>query len=68
MRAGGIGAAIIVIWLVIGAIAAAQRGYFSSSSSNCAKASSTAVTIVAGPLNYIGVNPKINCQVPQPSK
>jgi hypothetical protein len=26
------------------------------------------VTIIAGPLNYVGVNPKINCAVPQPSK
>jgi hypothetical protein len=65
MRVGGI---IVVIWLVIGVIAAAQRGYFSGSSSNCAKAGSTAVTVVAGPLNYIGVNPKVNCQVPQPSQ
>jgi hypothetical protein len=63
-----IGAVIVVIWLIIGVIAATQRGYFSSASSNCAKASSTIVTIVAGPLNYIGVNPKIHCNVPQPSK
>jgi hypothetical protein len=29
------------------------------------------VTIVAGPLNYLGANPKVNCpevKVPQPSK
>lgn len=25
-------------------------------------------TMVAGPLNYIGVDPKISCHVPQPSK
>jgi hypothetical protein len=63
-----IAAVIVVIWLIIGAVAATQRGYFSSSSSNCAKASNTIVTIAAGPLNYIGVNPKIKCNVPQPSK
>jgi len=68
VRAGGIGGVIIVLWLLIGAIAAGQRGYFSNANDNCAKASTTAVTIVAGPLNYIGVNPKVNCQVPQPSK
>ncbi len=67
-RGSSVGAVIIVIWLVIGAIAAAQRGYFSSSSTNCAKASNTFVTIVAGPLNYIGVNPKIKCTTPQPSQ
>jgi len=68
VRTGGIGAVIVVIWLVIGVIAAGQRGYFSSSQDNCAKAGTTIVTILAGPLNYIGVNPKINCQVPQPSQ
>jgi hypothetical protein len=33
-----------------------------------AKLGTIAVTIVAGPLNYAGVNPKIKCQLPQPSK
>jgi hypothetical protein len=68
VRLGGIGAVIIVIWLLIGLIAAGQRGYFSSSQANCAQAGTTIVTIIAGPLNYIGVNPKVNCTVPQPSK
>jgi hypothetical protein len=64
-----IGALIVVVWLVIGALAAGQRGYFSSSDTNCAKAGTIAVTIVAGPLNYVGVNPKVkDCNVPQPSK
>jgi hypothetical protein len=63
-----IGTAILVIWLVIGVIAAAQRRYFSGSEANCAKLGTIAVTIVAGPLNYVGVNPKINCTVPQPSQ
>jgi hypothetical protein len=26
------------------------------------------VTIVAGPLNYVGVNPQIECELPQPSQ
>ena len=39
MRVGGL---IVLIWLVIGAIA-------------------------AGPLNYVGVNPKISCHLPTPS-
>ncbi len=63
-----IGAVVIVIWLVIGVIAAIQRGYFSNAGTNCAKASNTVVTVVAGPLNYVGINPKIKCDVPQPSK
>jgi hypothetical protein len=69
MRLGSIGGVIVLIWLIIGAIAAGQRGYYSNSGdASCAKAGTIIVTIVAGPLNYLGVNPKINCQVPQPSK
>jgi hypothetical protein len=63
-----IGTLLLVIWLVIGAIAAGQRNYYSGSTANCAKAGTIIVTILAGPLNYFGVNPKIKCQVPQPSK
>lgn len=60
---------LLVLWLIVGAIAAGQRNYYSGSVTNCAKASTIAVTIVSGPLNYVGVNPKIRaCQVPQPSK
>jgi hypothetical protein len=57
---------LIVIWLVIGAIAAGQRGYYSSGKTNCAGFATIAVTIIAGPLNYMGVNPKTTC--PKPSK
>jgi hypothetical protein len=63
-----VGAAVLVIWLVIGVVAAAQRDYFSGSDANCAKLGSTALTIIVGPLNYVGVNPKIKCAAPQPSK
>lgn len=59
---------IIVVWLLIGVLAAAQRNYFSGGSANCAKTGDTVVTIVAGPLNYFGVNPKVKCTLPQPSK
>ncbi len=59
---------LIVIWLVIGAIAAGQRHYYSSAPTNCAKAGTITETILAGPLNYVGVNPKItSCKLPQPS-
>jgi hypothetical protein len=68
MRYGSVGAVIVAIWLIIGVLAAGQRGYFSSSTENCAKTGTTIVTILAGPLNYVGVNPKVNCTVPQPSK
>jgi hypothetical protein len=60
---------IVLVWLLIGAFAAFQRGYFSEERDvSCKTAGDTVLTIVAGPLNYVGVNPKIDCTVPQPSK
>jgi len=63
-----IGSLILIIWLVIGAVAAGQRGYCNGTIGSCTKASTIVVTILAGPLNYVGVNPKIECKVPQPSQ
>ncbi len=62
-----LGTALLVIWLIIGAIAGAQRHYYNGSIASCTKASTIVVTILAGPLNYVGVNPKVACHVPQPS-
>ena len=68
MRGGGIIGAIVVIWLIIGAIAAFQRDYFKRGAENCASAGTIALTVIVGPLNYFGVNPKVtNCNLPQPS-
>jgi hypothetical protein len=63
-----IGAVIVVIWIIVGLVAAGQRGYFNGSEANCAKAGNTILTIVSGPLNYLGVNPKVSCTAPRPSK
>jgi len=62
---------IVVIWLVIGAFAAFQRGYFDDTDTNCSEASDIALNVIAGPLNYTGINPKVTCEdvdTPQPSK
>jgi hypothetical protein len=62
---------LFVIWLIIGALAGLQRHYYSGSTANCAKAGTITVTILAGPLNYLGANPKItscNVHLPQPSQ
>jgi hypothetical protein len=64
MRVGGL---VLLIWLIIGAIAAGQRGYYFSSSASCAHAGTILATIAAGPLNYVGVNPKVSCHMPSPS-
>ena len=62
-------ALVLVLWFVIGALAGFQRHYYSGSDASCAKAGTIAVTVLAGPLNYAGVNPKIaHCSVPQPSR
>ena len=65
---GGLVTVVLVVWLVIGAIAAGQRHYYSGSQANCAHVGTVLVTILAGPLNYVGVNPKLHCHTPQPSK
>ncbi|MCW2741582.1 MAG: hypothetical protein JWR45_2004 [Blastococcus sp.] len=60
---------LVVVWLVIGVIATFQRGYFSSGDTDCAGVSTIVVTILAGPLNYVGVNPKVDCPaLPKPSQ
>lgn len=60
---------LLLLWLAIGAFAAYQRDYFNGKVS-CAKAGNTALTVLAGPLNYVGVHPAVDCSgvdVPQPS-
>jgi hypothetical protein len=65
----GIGTAVaIAIWLLVGALAAGQRGYYDGSETTCTEAGRTVLTIVVGPLNYVGMNPKTTCKTPQPSK
>ena len=69
MRFGSIGGVIILIWLIIGGVAAYERGYFKDNGdASCAEAGTVIVTVVAGPLNWLGVNPKIKCDLPEPSK
>jgi hypothetical protein len=61
---------VVIVWLVIGALAAYQRGYFGDEKDvNCKSTGDTALTVVAGPLNYMGANPKVDCnvKVPKPS-
>ncbi|GAB04588.1 hypothetical protein GII30_22115 [Gordonia amarae] len=67
----GIIGTIVFVWLVNGVIAAFQRDYFKESDANCATAGTIAVTVIAGPLNYAGVNPKVDdcdVEIPEPSK
>jgi len=62
-------AIVVVVWLLIGAFAAYQRDYFENTQTNCAGAGTVALTVLAGPLNYFGVNPKVaDCNLPEPSQ
>jgi hypothetical protein len=63
-----IGSLLLAVWLVIGAIAGYQRHYYNTGAANCAHAGTVLVTILAGPLNYFGMNPKISCTAPRPSQ
>jgi hypothetical protein len=58
---------LVLVWLIVGVAAAIQRGYFKGAPDSCAKTGTVIVTVIAGPLNYLGVNPKISCELPQPS-
>jgi hypothetical protein len=60
---------LVLVWLAIGVIAAVQRGYFGGGDTDCAGVSTVVVTVLAGPLNYVGVNPQVDCPaLPQPSQ
>ncbi len=65
-----IGSLIVAIWLIIGLLAAWQRDYFEDNENpDCERASTIAITIIAGPLNYVGVNPRVEeCELPEPSE
>ena len=61
-----IGSGLILIWLIIGAIAAGQRGYFSTQADTCERIGTVVLTTIAGPLNYLGVNPEVGqCRTPE---
>ncbi len=62
-----IGSLVLVVWLLIGVAAAFQRDYFNDSTDTCNELGDTVLTIVAGPLNYVGVDPDVDCKVPEPS-
>jgi hypothetical protein len=61
------GTLVVLLWLAIGSAAAGQRGYFDAKDYNCTQDATIAITLVAGPLNYIGLDPKLICKMPSPS-
>jgi hypothetical protein len=68
MRGSGVLGAILIIWLIVGGVAAWQRNYFAGTDMTCAKGADIALTVVAGPLNYTSVNPDVTCTLPAPKQ
>jgi hypothetical protein len=53
---------LMIIWFILGASAAHDRGYFDSGRNHdCAFIGSAMLTVVAGPLNYLGLHPTAAC-------
>jgi hypothetical protein len=60
---------VLAAWLVVGSVAAGQRGYFGQDGTvGCNFAATAGATVLAGPLNYVGVDPRISCRAPRPSR
>ncbi|MEU8895006.1 hypothetical protein [Nocardia sp. NPDC048505] len=60
---------LLMAWLFIGIFAAGQRGHFTNGPITCSGFGTIALTALAGPLNYTGVNPAVGtCHLPQPSQ
>jgi len=53
---------VLLVWLLIGALAGWQRNYYNSSSANCSGVGTIVVTILFGPFNYFGGDPKLTCR------
>ncbi|MQY26415.1 hypothetical protein NRB56_19820 [Nocardia sp. RB56] len=59
---------LVFVWLILGLVAALQRGYLTHPSDNCADFATVLLNVVAGPLNYIGIHPSMSdCVLPQPT-
>ena len=53
---------LVLIWFVLGASSAHDRGYFDSGANrDCTFIGSALLTVVAGPLNYAGLHPHAAC-------
>ncbi|GAB2504226.1 hypothetical protein [Nocardiopsis aegyptia] len=60
---------LVVLWLLIGLVATFQRGLFSRDEASCSTVGHALGTVFVGPLNYVGVNPSVECPpLPEPSQ
>lgn len=60
---------LMLVWFGSGLAAAWQRDYFTNTPVNCGDLGTIGLTVLAGPLNYLGMNPRVaECQLPEPSR
>jgi hypothetical protein len=53
---------LVIIWFILGASAANDRGFFDSGADrDCDFIGSGLLTVVAGPLNFVGLHPRAYC-------
>ncbi len=53
---------LVIIWFILGSSAAHERGYFDAGRPrDCTFIGSALLTVVAGPINYLGVKPRAFC-------
>jgi hypothetical protein len=56
---------LILVWIAIGTVAGGQRGIFRNDMVlNCSTTADIGATMLAGPLNYVGVHPDLDCPSP----
>ena len=53
---------MVIVWFVFGVSAAHERGFFDNDAArSCSFVGSAGLTVVAGPLSYVGVHPHAYC-------
>jgi hypothetical protein len=53
---------LVIAWFVLGCSVANDRGYFNASADrNCTFIGSAVLTVVTGPINYLGLHPQAAC-------
>ena len=56
---------VALVWLLIGVLAAWQRGYLTDVNPDCGAAATIALNVLAGPLNYVAADPQVGeCKLP----
>ncbi|WP_345493807.1 hypothetical protein [Nocardia callitridis] len=59
---------LVLVWIAVGLLAANQRHYLDSRPLDCAGFGTIALTAFTGPLNYAGMDPKVeHCDLPTPT-